>query len=103
MPFVAAGVILLLLKLLDIEPVAAWSWWWILAPFGLAVAWWGYADSTGLTQRRAIKRMEDRKQQRRERDMSALGLNVHSDRRTRAMKKAADAAKERAADRKPDA
>lgn len=102
MPFVFVGTLLLLLKFLDIEPVAAWSWWWVLAPFALAVAWWGYADSTGLTQRRAIQRMEDRKQHRRERDMNALGLNVHSDRRSRAMKKAAEAAKDRAAVRKGD-
>lgn len=100
MPFVAVGAILLLLKLLEIDPVTGWSWAWILAPFGLAVAWWLYADSTGLTQRRAIRRMEERKVARRERDMQALGLNVHSDRRKRAQRSAADEARDRAAERK---
>lgn len=99
MPFVAVGTILLLLKVLEIDPVTGWSWIWILAPFGLALAWWAWSDSTGLTQRRAIKRMEDRKVARRERDMNALGLNVHSDRRKRAMKRAADSAKSAAEER----
>lgn len=93
MIFVAVGTVLLLLKMFEIDPVTGWSWWWILAPFGLAVAWWAYADSTGLTQRRAIRRMEERKVARRERDMEALGLNVQSDRRKRAMGRAADAAR----------
>ncbi len=83
MPLVALGSLLVLLKLLEVDPVAAWSWLWILAPFAAAVAWWLYADSTGLTQRRAIKRMEDRKTERRERDIRALGLDVHADRRKR--------------------
>ena len=83
MPFVAVGVLLLALKLLEVGPVAAWSWLWVLAPFGLAVAWWVYADATGVTQRRAIKRMEDRKVARRERDIEALGMSVRGDRRKR--------------------
>lgn len=101
MPFVIVGTILLLLKILEIDPVVGWSWWWILAPFGMAVAWWAYADATGLTQRRAIKRMEERKVERRERDIQALGLNIHSDRRKRAQRNAADEARNRAEGRKP--
>lgn len=96
MIFVAVGVVLLLLKVLEIDPVAGWSWLYVLAPFAVALAWWAYADSTGLTQRRAIRRMEERKVARRERDMEALGLNVHSDRRKREMRKAADSAREQA-------
>jgi len=101
MIFVAVGVVLLLLKLLEIDPVAGWSWLWILSPFIAAVVWWLYADSTGLTQKRAIRRMEERKIARRERDMEALGLNVHSDRRKREMQKAADSARERAGGGEP--
>ncbi|MCZ2441423.1 MAG: TIGR04438 family Trp-rich protein [Burkholderiales bacterium] len=83
MPLVAVGVLLLVLKLLEVDPVAGWSWLWILAPFGLAVAWWVYADSTGVTQRRAIRRMEERKVARRERDIEALGMSVRGDRSKR--------------------
>ena len=27
------GIIFVVLKLLAVPPVAAWSWWWVLAPF----------------------------------------------------------------------
>ena len=100
MPLAALGALLVILKLMEIDPVTLWSWWWILAPFAGALAWWIYADTTGLTQRRAIKRMEERKASRRERDINALGLNIHSDRRKRASKDAADEARERARNRK---
>ncbi|MCA0241418.1 MAG: TIGR04438 family Trp-rich protein [Proteobacteria bacterium] len=100
MLFVAVGALLVVLKLMEIDPVAAWSWWWILAPFAAALAWWIYADTTGLTQRRAIRRLEERKVARRERDMAALGLKLHSDRRKRATKEAAEDARERARNRK---
>lgn len=32
------GVVFVTLKLLTIEPVASWSWWWVTAPF-----WGGFA------------------------------------------------------------
>jgi small Trp-rich protein len=83
---VMIGALLLALKLAEIGPVANWDWWWVLLPFGAAVAWWAFADSTGLTQKRAIQRMEDRKRQRRERDMVALGLDVKRDRSVQAMR-----------------
>ena len=100
MPLVIVGTLLVILKLAEFGPVANWSWLWILLPFGLAVAWWIYADSTGLTQRRAIRRMEERKTQRRERDIQALGLNIQSDRRKRAQNKAADEARQKLGERK---
>ncbi len=86
MVFLVVGVLLLVMKIAEFGPVADWSWVIVLAPFGLAVAWWAFADSTGMTQRRAIQRMEDRKRERRERDMKALGLDVRRDRRIRVLK-----------------
>jgi small Trp-rich protein len=71
--FVAIGVLTLLLKLLGVAPVSEWSWLLVLAPFGVAVAWWAWADSSGLTQRKAMQRMEDRKAARREKNIVALG------------------------------
>ncbi len=71
--FVAIGVLTLLLKLLGVAPVADWSWLLVLAPFAAAVAWWAWADSSGLTQRKAMQRMEDRKAARREKNIVALG------------------------------
>lgn len=71
--FVAIGVLTLALKLLGVAPVADWSWLLVLAPFGAAVLWWAWADSSGLTQRKAMQRMEDRKAARREKNIVALG------------------------------
>ncbi len=93
MPFVIVGTLLVILKLMEVDLVAGLSWWWVLAPFGAAILWWAWSDSTGLTQRRAIRRMEDRKVQRRERDMHALGLSTEADRRKRAAQQAADGQK----------
>ena len=39
MPFVWAGVLLLLLRAFGIGPVAEWSWGWVLAPFFCAFVW----------------------------------------------------------------
>lgn len=97
MAFLLLGLALLALKFAEIGPVATWSWWVVLAPFGLAVAWWAYADSTGLTQRRAIAKMEKRKADRRQRDMEALGLGIQRDNRARRAAPAAASAKPKAA------
>jgi small Trp-rich protein len=43
MILVWAGLALVVLKLLEIGPVAEWAWWWVLAPFALGLVWfeWG--------------------------------------------------------------
>jgi len=33
--FGALGVVFVTLKIVGVEPVASWSWWWVTAP------WWG--------------------------------------------------------------
>lgn len=83
MAFLLLGLALLAMKAAEFGPVAGWSWWVVLAPFGLAVAWWSFADSTGLTQKRAIDKMEKRKADRRQRDMDALGLTPKRDKQVR--------------------
>lgn len=76
MIFLIVGVVLLVMKAAALGPVAEWSWLVVLAPFGLAVLWWAFADATGLTRRRAMDKMEQRKIERRKRDMAALGLGI---------------------------
>lgn len=76
MAFLILGVLLLAMKMGGYGPVADWSWIWVLAPFGAAVLWWTFADSSGLTKRREMEKMEQRKVERRKRDMAALGLDV---------------------------
>ena len=68
------GVLLMLLKYLEIGPVANWSWWWVLSPFAVAVAWWAWADATGYTKRKAMEKMEQRKKNRIDRHKEALGM-----------------------------
>jgi small Trp-rich protein len=68
------GIILLAMKYLEMGPVAEWSWWVVLSPFALAVAWWSWADYTGYTKRKAVERENARKQARIDRSRDQLGL-----------------------------
>ena len=70
------GIILLAMKYLEFGPVAAWSWWIVLAPFGLAVVWWSWADYSGYTKRKAVERENERKQARIDRSREQLGLGT---------------------------
>ena len=74
--FLSLGVVLVLLKYLEIGPVAAWSWWIVLLPFGLAAAWWAWADATGYTKRKAMEKMDQRKQDRINKHKEALGMKT---------------------------
>lgn len=76
MPMVVIGVLLLLAKMAGFGPVAEWSWWVIAAPFIAAVLWWQFADSSGLTKRREMQKMEKRKAERRDKNLQALGLDT---------------------------
>lgn len=74
MYFLGLGVILLIMKFMEIGPVAAWEWWVVLAPFGLAVAWWTWADASGYTKRKAMEREDQRRKERIERSREAMGM-----------------------------
>lgn len=50
------------------------SWWWVGALFGLTVAWWAYADYSGLTRRKAAEREARRVQARVDRTRQSMGL-----------------------------
>ena len=55
------GIILLLMKYLEIGPVAGWPWWGVLIPFGLAALWWSWADWSGYTKKKAVQRENDKR------------------------------------------
>ena len=74
--FVAVGVLLLVLKLAGVAVVSQWPWWVVLLPFGLAAAWWAFADSVGITQRRVMDEQNERARQRREQQYEKLGLRA---------------------------
>ncbi len=75
------GVVLMVLKYLDVSPVAEWSWWWVLSPFPLASLWWWYADKTGYTRRKATERDEQRKADRHNENRKRLGLPPKTNKR----------------------
>lgn len=73
MLFLLTGILFLLLKYLEIDPVAGWSWVVVLSPFGLAVAWWSWADASGYTKRKAMELENQRKQDRINKNKDAIG------------------------------
>ena len=69
----ALGILLVLLKYLEIGPVAQLSWWWVLSPFAVTAAWWAWADASGYNKRKAMAKMDKRKQDRIQRQKEAMG------------------------------
>lgn len=70
--FLVIGLALAGLKWAAVDPVAGWSWWIVLIPFGLAAAWWVLADSLGLTKRAQERKLEQRQAERRRRQLESL-------------------------------
>ncbi|MBU1361125.1 MAG: TIGR04438 family Trp-rich protein [Gammaproteobacteria bacterium] len=82
--FLMLGLLAVALKYFEIGFVATWSWWIVLIPFALAVAWWAWADSSGYTKRKVVERENRRKQERIDRQRSNLGmLSSRSNRKRR--------------------
>lgn len=81
MYFIIIGVVIILMNLLGFGPPANWTWnisgdlWKFCVPFALAVVWWAFADSTGYTKRREMEKMDQRKRERREQNLEALGMD----------------------------
>lgn len=75
MYFLGVGLILMALKFLEIGPVAALGWLWVLSPFVLAVAWWAWADGFGYTRRKAMEREDARKKARLDKQRAALAAD----------------------------
>jgi len=46
----------------------------VLAPFGLAVAWWSWADASGYTRRKAMEREDKRRLDRINKQRDAMGM-----------------------------
>jgi len=76
MLFLLAGIVLLALKYLEIGPVAAWEWWWVLSPFGLAVVWWTWADWSGYTKKKAVEKEDAKRQARIDKSREKMGINI---------------------------
>lgn len=71
--FVLLALLFLALKALDVGFVANLTWWWVMVPLGAAVVWWHFADKWGYTQKKAMDRMDEKRAERRQRQLEALG------------------------------
>jgi len=87
--FIIVGVLIIALNLLGIGPVGAWNWdftgdvWKFTVPFILAALWWAWADKSGLNKCREIEKMEARKQNRRNENLAAMGLDTRARRKAK--------------------
>ena len=90
--FVIVGVILVVCNLMGWGPMGQWNWdltgdlWKMVLPFVLAVVWWIWSDATGWTKKKAMMRDQQRKQDRLDRNIDAMGLghlHKHRDGKTR--------------------
>jgi small Trp-rich protein len=81
MYFLGLGLVLLAMKYLEFGPVAAWSWLIVLSPFGMAMAWWAWADSTGYSKKKIMEKENLRKKERIEKSKEAMGTLNHRNRR----------------------
>lgn len=64
--------VLSFLEVADVAGISEMSWWWVVGGFALTAAWFAYADSSGLTRRKATEKMEQRKQARLKKQREAL-------------------------------
>ena len=76
MYLLALGLILVALKVFGYSSVADWDWWKVLTPFALTVAWWAWADASGYTKRKEMRKMEDIKKERLLKQRDALKSTV---------------------------
>ena len=87
MPFVSVGCLLVAMKLAEIDPVGAWPWWAVAAPLVGAIAWWRYADASGLNKRREMAKMEERKAKRRSTALETIGVGPKAEQEKREAEK----------------
>ncbi len=55
MVMVWLGTALILMKWLQVGPVAVWSWWWVLAPLGVAFLWFEGLEKLFGRDRRVVE------------------------------------------------
>lgn len=73
MAFIGLALLFIVLKALDVGFMTKIDWIWICVPLGAAVVWWALADKYGYTQRKAMEAMDAKKEERRQRQLQAMG------------------------------
>ena len=80
MAFIVIGVLIIAAHFAGFGPMAHWTWnltgdlWKFCVPFALAAIWWAWADGSGLTKRREMDKMDQRRRERREKNLVSLGM-----------------------------
>lgn len=73
MILVLFALVLVGLKFAGVDPVAAWSWWWILSPLAVAFLWFEvFEKMLGFHRREDAE--PDHETRRRERSRAVFGL-----------------------------
>jgi len=80
MVLVWLGVILVVLKALDVGPMVEVSWWWTLAPLAGALIWFEWLEKLFGRDRRKVEHLEW-EQRRKERVAQQFGAARGADRR----------------------
>ena len=75
------GLVLLVMKYLEIGQVASWDWWVVLLPFGLTILWWAWADASGYTKKKAMARENAKRQERIDKNRESIGTLAPKKRR----------------------
>jgi len=87
--------LMIVCNFMDWGPFGAWNWeltgdlWKFALPFVLAAVWWMWSDASGLSKRRAMNKDAERKRDRIDRNIDAMGLghlHKHRDGKTRPRK-----------------
>jgi small Trp-rich protein len=105
MGFLIIGLLLLAMHFAGIGAPARWNFqlvgdlWKFALPFVLAVVWWSISDKMGLTQKRAIRQMDRRREERRIKAFEALGLHARRERPTTSARTAPRRSPDERADR----
>jgi small Trp-rich protein len=58
MPLLWIGVMLVILRLLEIGPFATLSWWWVLAPLAVAIVWFEWLERVFGRDKRQVEAVQ---------------------------------------------
>lgn len=70
------ALLLIVLKWLEVDPVASWSWYWVLAPLLAAFIWFEFLERAFGRDKRSVEMAEYQKRAQ-ERLNEAAKLNRH--------------------------
>lgn len=77
MPILIIGILLALLKYLEIGPFVKLSWWWVILPFVLVAIWWEvFVPMLGLDKKKEHAEFEAEKKRRMEKNKSGRSNNM---------------------------